>query len=192
MDQLQPLICGNLNLKTSYIFTKRELFYIKGYDFNNTWLVKCFQFLFDTSDCSNLKVWTWEGVCHVNHPHTGVGGATGRKHHLRVCVLAVCLTPLMRFSGPAVLHRWQQICPASTWSLKRKMRCYLHAFLLCILFTFLSLLYVFSQLTSTSVDGEDWGLNERGLPGRSSHDTGGVLRKKPGLAGHRDREGPDR
>lgn len=77
---------------------------------------------------------------------------------------------------------------SSTWSLKCKMRCYLHAFLLCIFFTFLSVLYVYSQLASP----EDSGVNGRGVPGKSSHDTGSILRKKPGLAGRRHRDALDR
>lgn len=68
------------------------------------------------------------------------------------------------------------------------MRCYLHAFLLCIFFTFLSLLYVYSQLAST----EDWGVNGRRIPDRGGHDTGSILRKKPGLAGRRHRDVLDR
>lgn len=69
------------------------------------------------------------------------------------------------------------------------MRCYLQAFLLCMVFTFFSLLYVFNQLASTLEDRDDWNLNEQGIPDRRSHDSGYLLRKKPGLAGLRDREG---
>uniref|UniRef100_H2LDP8 Glucoside xylosyltransferase 1 n=1 Tax=Oryzias latipes TaxID=8090 RepID=H2LDP8_ORYLA len=56
------------------------------------------------------------------------------------------------------------------------MRCYLHTFFLCTVFTFLSLLYVFSQLAST-LDGRD-ELSAGVIPGgrRSSHDSG----EKPG------------
>ncbi|XP_040894599.1 glucoside xylosyltransferase 1-like isoform X2 [Toxotes jaculatrix] len=68
------------------------------------------------------------------------------------------------------------------------MRCYLHAFLLCMVFTFCSLLYVFSQLASTLEDRDEWNLKEHGIPDRSSHDTGHHLRKRPGLAGLGDRE----
>lgn len=58
--------------------------------------------------------------------------------------------------------------------------------------TFFSLLYVFNQIASTLVDREDWSLKEQGIPDKSSHDTGNILRKKPGSAGRRDREGLDR
>ncbi len=68
------------------------------------------------------------------------------------------------------------------------MRCYLHAFLLCMVFTFFSLLYVFSQLASTLEDGDEWSLKVQGIPDRRSHDSGHRLRKRPGLAGLRDRE----
>ncbi|XP_028285682.1 glucoside xylosyltransferase 1 isoform X1 [Parambassis ranga] len=68
------------------------------------------------------------------------------------------------------------------------MRCYLHAFLLCMLFTFFSLLYVFSQLASTLEDRDEWLAKHQGMPDRSSRDTGHVLRKSPGLAGLRDHE----
>lgn len=72
------------------------------------------------------------------------------------------------------------------------MRCYHQAFILCMVSTFFSLLYVFSQLASTLEDGDDWDLNKQGIPDRRSRDTGHLLRKKPGLAGLRDREGLDR
>ncbi|XP_062246137.1 glucoside xylosyltransferase 1-like isoform X2 [Platichthys flesus] len=75
------------------------------------------------------------------------------------------------------------------------MRCYLHAFLLCVVLTLCSLLYVFSQLASTLEDREEWrDVREQGIPGRSSHDTVHLLRKGPGLAGLRDRgeDGLDR
>ncbi|XP_013876286.1 glucoside xylosyltransferase 1 isoform X1 [Austrofundulus limnaeus] len=68
------------------------------------------------------------------------------------------------------------------------MRCYLHAFLLCVVFTFFSLLYVFSQLASTLEDRGEWGGVDDGTPGRSAQDTGHVLRKTPSLAGLGDRE----
>ncbi|XP_075326369.1 glucoside xylosyltransferase 1 isoform X2 [Odontesthes bonariensis] len=68
------------------------------------------------------------------------------------------------------------------------MRCYLHAFLLCMVFTFLTLLYVFSQLASTLEDGDEWNVKDLGTPLRSNRDTGHVLRKTPGLAGLRGRE----
>ncbi|XP_038561511.1 glucoside xylosyltransferase 1-like isoform X2 [Micropterus salmoides] len=68
------------------------------------------------------------------------------------------------------------------------MRCYLNAFILCIVFTFFSVLYVFNQLASTLEDRDAWDLKEQGTPDRSSHDTGHRLRKRPGLAGLRDRE----
>ena len=72
------------------------------------------------------------------------------------------------------------------------MRCYLQAFLLCMVFTFFSLLYVFNQLASTLEDRDDWRLKEHGTAGRSSHDTGHLLRKSAGLPGLRDGEGLDR
>lgn len=72
------------------------------------------------------------------------------------------------------------------------MRCYLQAFLLCMVFTFFSLLYVFNQLASTLEDRDGWDLKEQGIFDRGSHDTGRLLRKRPGLAGLRDREGLDR
>ncbi|KAM6926168.1 glucoside xylosyltransferase 1 [Lycodopsis pacificus] len=72
------------------------------------------------------------------------------------------------------------------------MRCYHQAFILCMVSTFFSLLYVFNQLASTLEDGDDWDLNKQGIPDRRSRDTGCLLRKKPGLAGLRDREGLDR
>ncbi|XP_029290400.1 glucoside xylosyltransferase 1 isoform X1 [Cottoperca gobio] len=73
------------------------------------------------------------------------------------------------------------------------MRCYFQAFLLCMVFTFLSLLYVFNQLASTLEDRDDWNLKEQGIPDRRSHGSGHLLRKKPGLAGLRDlEEGLDR
>ncbi|TKS73671.1 Glucoside xylosyltransferase 1 [Collichthys lucidus] len=56
------------------------------------------------------------------------------------------------------------------------MRCYLHAFLLCVLFTFFSLLYVFNQLASTLEDRDDWSLRERDTDGH-------LIRKSPGLEG---------
>ncbi|XP_024137709.1 glucoside xylosyltransferase 1 isoform X2 [Oryzias melastigma] len=63
------------------------------------------------------------------------------------------------------------------------MRCYLHTFFLLTLLTFLSLLYVFSQLAST-LDGRD-ELGAGVIPGRSSQDSGHLLRKRPGLVGLR-------
>ncbi|XP_029992760.1 glucoside xylosyltransferase 1 isoform X2 [Sphaeramia orbicularis] len=68
---------------------------------------------------------------------------------------------------------------------KCKMRCYLHAFLLCMLFTFFSLLYVFSQLASTLEDRDEWDLREQGVADKSSHDKGHFLRKRPGSTGLR-------
>ncbi|XP_023135888.1 glucoside xylosyltransferase 1-like isoform X1 [Amphiprion ocellaris] len=73
------------------------------------------------------------------------------------------------------------------------MRCYLLAFLLCMVLSFLSLLYVFSQLASTLEDTDGWAAREHGIPDRSSHESGRLLRKMPGLAGLPDRgEGLDR
>ncbi|XP_041650529.1 glucoside xylosyltransferase 1-like isoform X2 [Cheilinus undulatus] len=69
------------------------------------------------------------------------------------------------------------------------MRCYLHAFLLCLLFTLFSLLYVFSQLASTLEDSDSRGLREQRVADRSSHDTGYLLRKMPGLEGLHERQG---
>lgn len=77
--------------------------------------------------------------------------------------------------------------------MKRKMRCDLHVFLLFVFFTFLSVLYVLSQIASTSlVVGEDRGPSQEAIPEKSSHDAASVLRKSPGLAGLCDREGFDR
>ncbi|KAK2842513.1 hypothetical protein Q5P01_012713 [Channa striata] len=72
------------------------------------------------------------------------------------------------------------------------MRCYLHAFFLSLVFTFLSLLYVFSQLASTLEQSEQRSLKEHGIPARSSRDPPQLLRKLPGLEGLRQREGLDR
>uniref|UniRef100_A0A3P9BMZ1 Glucoside xylosyltransferase 1 n=1 Tax=Maylandia zebra TaxID=106582 RepID=A0A3P9BMZ1_9CICH len=66
------------------------------------------------------------------------------------------------------------------------MRCYLHTFLLCMIFVFFSFLYVFNQLASTLEDRDGWTVKEHGIPGRKSHDTGHLLRKRPGLEGLRD------
>uniref|UniRef100_A0A1A8UG27 Glucoside xylosyltransferase 1 n=1 Tax=Nothobranchius furzeri TaxID=105023 RepID=A0A1A8UG27_NOTFU len=69
------------------------------------------------------------------------------------------------------------------------MRCYLHAFLLCVVFTFLTFLYVFSQLASTLEDREQRRVRDDAIPDSSHH----FSRKTPGLSGLRDREGgPDR
>uniref|UniRef100_A0A3Q0QUS2 Glucoside xylosyltransferase 1 n=1 Tax=Amphilophus citrinellus TaxID=61819 RepID=A0A3Q0QUS2_AMPCI len=67
------------------------------------------------------------------------------------------------------------------------MRCYLHTFLLCMIFIFFSLLYVFNQLASTLEDRDEWRVKEHEIPDGRSHDTGHLLRKTPGLAGLRDR-----
>ncbi|XP_034074699.1 glucoside xylosyltransferase 1-like isoform X4 [Gymnodraco acuticeps] len=72
------------------------------------------------------------------------------------------------------------------------MRCYLQAFLLCMVFIFFSLVYVFNQLASTLEDRDGWGLKEQGIPGGRSHDDGHLLRKRPGLAGRDHEEGLDR
>ncbi|XP_032405123.1 glucoside xylosyltransferase 1 isoform X2 [Xiphophorus hellerii] len=69
----------------------------------------------------------------------------------------------------------------------RKMRCYPHAYLLCTVFTFFSLLYVYSQLASTLEDRDERSGGGR-ISGRSSHDAGHTLRKRPGVLGLRDRE----
>ena len=66
------------------------------------------------------------------------------------------------------------------------MRCYLHAFLLCVLFTLCSLLYVFSQLASTLEDGDGWDLKKSDGSGRGA---GHLLRKRPGPTGLRARGG---
>ncbi|XP_041853829.1 glucoside xylosyltransferase 1-like isoform X2 [Melanotaenia boesemani] len=68
------------------------------------------------------------------------------------------------------------------------MRCYVHAFLLCMVFTFLSLLYVFSQLASTLEDRVEWNVKANSIPHRSTHDTGKITRKTPGLTGLPDRD----
>lgn len=68
------------------------------------------------------------------------------------------------------------------------MRCYLHTFLLCMIVVFFSFLYVFNQLASTLEDRDGWRVKEHGIPGRKSHDTGHLLRKRPGPEGLRDRE----
>uniref|UniRef100_A0A3B3YMA5 Glucoside xylosyltransferase 1 n=1 Tax=Poecilia mexicana TaxID=48701 RepID=A0A3B3YMA5_9TELE len=67
------------------------------------------------------------------------------------------------------------------------MRCYLHAYLLCTVFTFFSLLYVYSQLASTLEDRDERSGGGR-ISGSSSHDAGHALRKRPGLLGLRDRD----
>lgn len=73
------------------------------------------------------------------------------------------------------------------------MRCYLHAFLLFAFFGFLPVLYVFSQIASTSlVHREDRSPTQEGIPRKSGHDAGSVLRRGPGLAGLCEREGVDR
>ncbi|KAM3609749.1 uncharacterized protein V6R79_019772 [Siganus canaliculatus] len=69
------------------------------------------------------------------------------------------------------------------------MRCYVHAFVLSMLFTFFSLLYVFSQLASTLEGREDWNINEQGI---RHHDAGYLVRKTPGLAGRKHRESVDK
>ena len=58
-----------------------------------------------------------------------------------------------------------------------------------MVFTFFSLLYVFSQLASTLEDRDDWDLKEQGSPARRRHVSGQLLRKKPGLVGLGAREG---
>ncbi|XP_026222190.1 glucoside xylosyltransferase 1 isoform X1 [Anabas testudineus] len=72
------------------------------------------------------------------------------------------------------------------------MRCYLHAFLLCVAFSFFSLLYVFNQLASTLEDGDEWNLKQQDVPDGSRRDAAHLLRKKPGLAGLRHHNGLDR
>ncbi|PWA28469.1 hypothetical protein CCH79_00016329 [Gambusia affinis] len=67
------------------------------------------------------------------------------------------------------------------------MRCYPHVYLLCTVFTFFSLLYVYSQLASTLEDRDQRSGGGR-ISGRSSHDAGHTLRKRPGVLGLRDRE----
>ncbi|XP_043980089.1 glucoside xylosyltransferase 1-like isoform X4 [Gambusia affinis] len=69
----------------------------------------------------------------------------------------------------------------------RKMRCYPHVYLLCTVFTFFSLLYMYSQLASTLEDRDQRSGGGR-ISGRSSHDAGHTLRKRPGVLGLRDRE----
>lgn len=69
------------------------------------------------------------------------------------------------------------------------MRCYLHAYLLCTVFTLFSLLYTYSQLASTSEDRDERAGGGRGrISDRSRHDAGHALRKGPGLSGLRDQE----
>lgn len=68
------------------------------------------------------------------------------------------------------------------------MRCYLQAFLLCMVFSLFSLLYVFSQLASTLEDNDEWVLVEQRTTDRSSHEGGHRLRKKPGSVGPGDSE----
>ncbi|XP_068595482.1 glucoside xylosyltransferase 1-like [Brachionichthys hirsutus] len=67
------------------------------------------------------------------------------------------------------------------------MRCYPHAFLLCVFITLFLLLYIFHQLASTSECREDRDLTEQSVPERSGHGTAHLLRKRPGLAGLRKR-----
>ncbi|XP_074534516.1 glucoside xylosyltransferase 1 isoform X2 [Halichoeres trimaculatus] len=69
------------------------------------------------------------------------------------------------------------------------MRCYLHAFFLCLVLTFFSLLYVFNHLASSLEDGDGSDLKKQRIPERSSYDAGAFLRKVPGLTGLQDREG---
>lgn len=73
------------------------------------------------------------------------------------------------------------------------MRCYLHAFLLFAFFASLPVLYVFSQIASTSVlHREDPSPTQEAIPRKSTHDAASVLRRGPGLAGLCEREGFDR
>lgn len=57
-----------------------------------------------------------------------------------------------------------------------------------MIFVFFSLVYVFNQLASTLEDRDEWRVKEHEVPDGRSHDTGHLLRKRPGLAGLRDRE----
>ncbi|MEQ2167946.1 hypothetical protein GOODEAATRI_009268 [Goodea atripinnis] len=68
------------------------------------------------------------------------------------------------------------------------MRCYLHVYLLSTVFTFFFLLYVYSQLDSTLEDRDEWAGRGGRIAGRSSHEAGHALRKRPGVLGLRDRE----
>ncbi|KAG7521522.1 glucoside xylosyltransferase 1-like isoform X1 [Solea senegalensis] len=69
------------------------------------------------------------------------------------------------------------------------MRCYFHAFFLCAVFTFCSLLYVLSKVASSLEEGEEQSsVRNRRVPHRSSHDAGHLLRKGPGLLGLRQPE----
>lgn len=63
------------------------------------------------------------------------------------------------------------------------MRCYRHALFLCIALTLFSVLYVFSQLSSTLEDRQGW--REQGGADPRSRDTGLPLRKTRGTAGLR-------
>ncbi|XP_003967683.3 glucoside xylosyltransferase 1-like isoform X1 [Takifugu rubripes] len=70
------------------------------------------------------------------------------------------------------------------------MRCYLHAFLL---FALLPVLYVLSQIASTSlVHREARSPTQEAIHRKSGHDAASVLRRGPGLAGLCEREGFDR
>lgn len=120
-----------------------------------------------------------------------VGGADNSKHH--PCSLVTSWRDLWgklyskHVSSPGG-SKDQQKWIGNSQNRERKMRCYLHAFLLCVLFTLCSLLYVFNQLASTLEDGDEWSLREQGAPDRSGRDTGRLLRKNPGLTGLRDGE----
>lgn len=69
-----------------------------------------------------------------------------------------------------------------------KMRCYRHAFLLCLAASSFSMLYVFNQLASTLEDVSGRDLTEQWTAERSGHDAGHVLRKRRGPGGLHDRQ----
>ncbi|XP_034031354.1 glucoside xylosyltransferase 1-like [Thalassophryne amazonica] len=68
------------------------------------------------------------------------------------------------------------------------MRCYLQACVLCVLFAFFSLLYVFSHVASTLEDADERSRKAARLTDRSSRDTVQLLRKSPGPAGLREND----
>ncbi|XP_056137992.1 glucoside xylosyltransferase 1-like [Lampris incognitus] len=76
------------------------------------------------------------------------------------------------------------------------MRCYLHALLMCVIFAFVSMLYVFNQLASTleTRDSGSLGKAPRVYAGGRGRNTGRVVSKAPGVTGplhlDDDREGP--
>ncbi|KAM8861638.1 glucoside xylosyltransferase 1 isoform 2-T2 [Synchiropus picturatus] len=69
------------------------------------------------------------------------------------------------------------------------MRCYVRALLLCVLFSLCSLLYVFSQLSSTLEDRKNLKLNRPKTPERSQPDSGDLSWTRSGGEKNPDRGG---